>query len=156
MEPIEFKKTILNIAVCAISCDDDIDDREIEAMYNIEKKSPYFSTVDLKETLEKSLKECMKDLNKFQQMVFDDLKKSDLNIGQELTLLEISCIIIEADQRIDDAEIVFIRELRKHLKVDDVIINQRFGDISYLTTKSNEFKVFTKSNEEKKAIKKAK
>jgi uncharacterized membrane protein YebE (DUF533 family) len=43
MEPTKFKELLLNIAVCAIACDGVVDEREIEALYKIEKDSPYFS-----------------------------------------------------------------------------------------------------------------
>ena len=43
MELIKFKELLLKVAVCAIACDGDIDDREIEALHEIEKKSPYFA-----------------------------------------------------------------------------------------------------------------
>ena len=54
MEKEDVKKILLSIAVGAISCDGHIDDREIEALKKIEKKSPYFSEIDLSETLENS------------------------------------------------------------------------------------------------------
>ena len=62
MEPTKFKELLLNIAVCAIACDGVVDEREIEALYKIEKDSPYFSALDLSESLEKSLEACSNDL----------------------------------------------------------------------------------------------
>jgi len=63
MEAINYKNILLNTAVCAIACDGDIDAREIDALKNIEKNSPYFSSQDLSETLEKSLKKCSLSVN---------------------------------------------------------------------------------------------
>ena len=37
MEKTKFKELLLNISICAIACDGDIDEREIEALKNIEK-----------------------------------------------------------------------------------------------------------------------
>ena len=140
MELIKFKELLLKVAVCAIACDGDIDDREIEALHEIEKKSPYFSALDLSEVLEKSLETCSNDLNAFKINVFRILDDNSLNIVQELSILEISLRIIAADEIEEDREKTFINDLRTHLEVEDFIISQRFGEITYLKPKNSEFK----------------
>lgn len=139
MENSEYKKILLDIAVCAISCDGIIDDREINELNEIEKTSPYFSALDLSETLEASLKECMNNNEAFQQKVFQILDTNQLNIVQELSIIDISLKIIAADEKEEEAEIKFLNDLRSHLKVEDVIIKQRFGSISYLSSINSEF-----------------
>ena len=140
MEPIKFKELLMNIAVCAIACDGVVDEREIEALHKIEKDSPYFSALDLSESLEKSLEACSNDLNTFKNNVFDLLVANSLNIVQELTVLEISLRIISADEIEEESEKTFVNELRSFLKLEDFLIVQRFGDISYLKPKKSEFK----------------
>lgn len=140
MELIKFKELLLKVAVCAIACDGDIDDREIEALHEIEKKSPYFSALDLSEVLEKSLETCSNNLNAFKINVFRILDDNTLNIVQELSILEISLRIIAADEIEEDREKTFINDLRTHLEVEDFIISQRFGEITYLKPKNSEFK----------------
>lgn len=139
MENSEYKKILLDIAVCAISCDGIIDDREINELNEIEKTSPYFSALDLSETLEASLKECMNNNEAFQQKVFQILDTNELNIVQELSIIDISLKIIASDEKEEEAEIKFLKDLRSHLKVEDVIIKQRFGSISYLSSINSEF-----------------
>tara|TARA_B100001093_G_scaffold378472_1_gene363748 strand:- start:243 stop:758 length:516 start_codon:yes stop_codon:yes gene_type:complete len=140
MEPLKFKELLINIAVCAIACDGDIDEREIEALHKIEKDSPYFSAQDLSKTLNTSLEKCRKDFMMFKSHVFATLESNSLNIVQELTVLEISLRIIAADEIEEDSEKTFVNELRYYLKLEDFLINQRFGDISYLKPKISEFK----------------
>ena len=70
MELSKFKELLLKVAVCAIACDDDIDEREIKALHEIEKNSPYFSALDLSETLDKALEACSKELHTFKKNVF--------------------------------------------------------------------------------------
>ena len=140
MELPKFKEILLKVAVCAIACDGDIDDREIRALHEIEKNSPYFSALDLSEILQKSLDTCTKDLNLFKKSVFDILIANTLNIVQELTILEISLRIIAADEIEEDSERAFINDLRVPLELDDFLIEQRFGDIPYLKPKKSEFK----------------
>ena len=140
MELSKFKEVLLKVAVCAIACDGDIDDREIEMLHKIEKESPYFSALNLSDILEKSLDSCKKDLNTFKNNLLDILKRNTLNIVQELTILEISLRIIAADEIEEDSERAFINDLRVHLDLDDFLIEQRFGDIPYLKPKNSEFK----------------
>lgn len=132
MEAIDYKNILLETAVSAIACDGDIDKREIAALKNIEKNSPYFSSEDLSETLEKSLKKCSTDITKYQKSVFNKIKKGKLNLLQELTLMEISLRIIAADEIEEDLEKDFIINLRKCLGISDLILFQRFGKIEYL------------------------
>jgi hypothetical protein len=147
MEALVYKKILLEIAVCAMSCDGDIDEREISELNEIEKTSPYFSAIDLSETLEESLKDCMENIIEFQNKVFELIDSNQLNIVQELSLLDISLKIIAADEKEEDTEIQFLKKLRSHLKVDDIIINQRFGTIPYLLLTNSEFNSFSNSNE---------
>ena len=132
MEAINYKNILLNTAVCAIACDGDVDAREIDALKNIEKNSPYFSSQDLSETLEKALDKCSLDVIKFQKSIFSDIKKAKLNLVQELTLMEISLRIIAADKIEEDSEREFIINLRQCLTISDLILFQRFGKIEYL------------------------
>ena len=143
MENSVYKKILLDIAVCAISCDGIIDDREINELHEIEKSSPYFSALDLSESLEASLKVCLEDKDAFQQKVFEILDANELNVVQELSIIDISLKIIAADEKEEAAEIQFIKNLRCHLKVEDFIIKQRFGSISYLSSTNSEFTNFS-------------
>ena len=135
MDKIKFKEVLMNIAVCAIACDGDIDEREVDALKKIEKETPYFSGVDLSNKLEKALNQCLRDVEKFKENIFKKFKKIDLNIVQELMILEISLRIISADEIELEVEKDFIKDLRKYLKIEDFLIYERFGDISYLKEK---------------------
>ena len=142
MGKLNFKEILLRTAVCAIACDGDVDDREKEALYNIEKNSPYFSSEDLSSTLDKLIENCMSSFQSFRDELFISLDEVELNIVEELTLLEISFRIIAADEIEQESEREFVINLCKHLKVEDEIIIERFGVIDYLTKEESEFKSF--------------
>jgi len=129
---MEYKEILLNTAVCAIAADNVIDQREIESLKKIEKNSRYFSSIDLEQTLQSSLDTCMSDIKSFTNSTLERITKSNLNVVQELTLLEISLRIIAADDIITEEEEQFIIRLRTVLKLDDLIISERFGGIDYL------------------------
>lgn len=132
MEKEEVKKMFLDIAVAAISCDGDIDEREIDKLKEIEKSSPYFSEFDLSKPLNKSLEISMKDLMAFQNTLFESIKKTDLDIVQQLSAIDICLEIIAADEKIENSEIEFVKNLRKNLTVSNDVVFERFGQIDYL------------------------
>ena len=73
MKKLNFKEILLRTAVSAIACDGDIDDREKEALYNIEKNSPYFSSEDLSSELNNLIKDCMNNLKLFKDKLFKSI-----------------------------------------------------------------------------------
>lgn len=146
MEKEEVKKMFLDIAVAAISCDGDIDEREIDKLKEIEKSSPYFSEFDLSKPLNKSLEISMKDLMAFQNTLFESIKKSDLDIVQQLSAIDICLEIIAADEKIENSEIEFVKNLRKNLTVSNDVVFERFGQIDYLfLNEESEFDSSSKS-----------
>ena len=78
MDKFKFKELLMNIAVCAMSCDGDIDEKEITALKKIEKETPYFSEIDLSKKLESALKKCKNDLESFKKNIINNLKKNKL------------------------------------------------------------------------------
>ena len=89
----------------------------------------------------------MDDFPLFRNEVFENIEETHLSIVEELTLLEISFRIIAADEIELDSEKQFILDLRSHLKLDDLILTERFGVVDYLNKKESEFKNFEKTPE---------
>ena len=154
MEKIDFKKILLKTAVGAIACDGYIDDKEKQALYNIEKESPYFFSDNLKSLLDNYLDECMQDIEMFNNNLFYEIKNNNLSIVEQLTLLEISLRIIAADEKEEEDEKSFIIKLRKSIKLSDNMIKQRFGNIDYLEV--SEFQSFSPLDDLSKANSKGK
>ena len=147
MENVNFKEILLSTAVCAMSCDGHIDEREKKSLYHIEKESPYFNSGDLSSKLDKLIEDCMSNFQLFKDKSFKSLDEVELNIVQELTLLEISFRIIAADEIEEDTEKEFVINLREHLKLGNDMIIERFGVIDYLNKKDSEFKKFDQISE---------
>ena len=147
MEQTLFTKVLLDVAVCAISCDGHIDDLEIKALHEIQEKSPYFIKDDLKESLNNSIGLALDSFEIFQKRVFSKLNEVSFDVIQELSIMEISFALINADNKIDEAEIIFINNLRKCLSVDDFIIRERFGNVAYLEFNNSRKSEFNKPPE---------
>ena len=129
---MEYKEILLKTAVCAIASDGIIDERETKALYSIEKKSKYFSSIDLEKMLDSYLEEGINNIDTFIASTLESISLVNLNVAQELELLEISFRIIHADGIVVDKEEKFVSKLKSVLKIDDLIIAERFGAIEYL------------------------
>lgn len=147
MENLNFTKVLLDVAVCAISCDGHVDDLEIKELHLIQEKSPYFSHTDLKESLNNSIGLALDSYDLFQKSLFDKLMAINLNVIQELSILEIVFALISADNKIEKTEIKFVNNLRKCLSLDDFIIKERFGDVDYLDFSNSKKSEFNKPPE---------
>ena len=144
---LDYKKILLKTAVAAITSDGIIDKREITALKEMEKSSPYFSKEDLAKTLDTFLDEASNNVEIFTEKILSEISNYSLSSVEELSLMEISLTIIEADDIIEDSEKEFIIKLRSKLNIDDFILSRRFGTISYLGIE-NERASFDESNNE--------
>lgn len=134
MDKTEFKKLLFKVAFCTMACDGHIDNREIEEMRIMDKKTSFFAAIDLSNELTQLIKEIDKKGTKVIEELFAILKNCDLNTIQELLILEVALRIIIADKKHDENEIKFIHLLRAKLKVHDETINDRFGEVDILYT----------------------
>lgn len=155
MDKVEFKKILFKVAFCTMACDGDIDDREVEEMKIMDKKTSFFESIDLSDELEHLLNELNNKGSKIITDLFEELKKHELNTIQELILLEVALRIINADEKHDENEIKFIHLLRAKLKVHDETINDRFGNVDILYTNEYSKNIITEKtdNEFIKSIK---
>lgn len=132
MEKLKLKQLLFKVAFCAMACDGEIDDREIEELKKINKNTSYFSDVDLSKELKKLKKEIKKKGYKILDDLLSDLQAAELNTIQELLILEIALRIINADEKIEENEKWFIKLIRSKLRVHNEILSERFGDTKLL------------------------
>ncbi len=148
MDKVEFKKILFKVAFCTMACDGHIDDREIEEMKIMDKKTSFFEAIDLSVELEHLLNELKNKGAKIITDLFESLKKHELNTIQELIILEVALRIINADEKHDENEIKFIHLLRAKLKVHDETINDRFGKVDILYTNEYSKNVITEKTDD--------
>ena len=133
MEQNEFQRLLLVTAICAMSCDGDIDDKEILELRKILEVSHYFRGINKIDFAEDMLGEVTTDGHRFVGNFFKQLEEAELSSTQELLILEIILRIIQADDRLDENEIMFLRLVRAKFDVYDEIIIHRFGEVPFLT-----------------------
>jgi len=134
MDKNMFKKILFKVAFCTMACDGHIDDREIEELKIMDKKTSFFEAVDLSNELQELITSLKKKGTKVIEELFIKLRETKLNPIQELLILEVALRIINADDKHDENEMKFIHLLRSKLEISDEIIHDRFGDIEILHT----------------------
>ena len=132
MEQLELKHLLFKVAFCAMTCDGYIDKREIDELKTIEKKTSYFSDIDLSKELETIIKELNGKKKNILNDLLETIQKNDINVIQELLIIEVAIRIINADEKIEENEKWFFNLLRSKLKVHNRIITERFGNIEIL------------------------
>ena len=134
MDKDTFKKILFKVAFCAMACDGDIDNREINELKIMDKNTSYFADIDLSIELEQLIDDFKSKGAKIIEELFELLRNTKLNPIQELLVLEIALRIIYADERIDENEIKFVNFLRSKLELHDETIIDRFGELDILYT----------------------
>jgi len=132
MEHSELKKILFKSAVCVMACDGEIHDDEIKEIEIIAQTSSYFKDMDCNAELKSLLEEITEKGKKVIESYFAQIKEADFTPVQELLLLEILMRIINADSKIDQNEIKFLKIVRSKLKVHDEIIVKRFATVELL------------------------
>lgn len=132
MEREPFQRLLLETAICTMSCDGEIHNNEIAEVNQIIEYAPYFTGADFKQAATDYIQSIQNDGSKIISDYLVKLGETELDFTQELLLLEIVIRIINADQRVDENEITFVKIVRSKLKVYDQIIRERFGDVPYL------------------------
>jgi len=134
MDKNKFKKILFKVAFCTMACDGHIDQREINELKIMDKKTSYFSDIDLSDELKKLVNDFKDKGAQVIEELFELLRKTKLNPIQELLILEVALRIANADERIDENEVKFINFLRSKLELHDETINDRFGELDILYT----------------------
>lgn len=134
MDKNEFKKILFKVAFCTMACDGHIDDREVEELKIMDKKTSFFEAIDLSDELEQLIKDLKNKGKKVVEELFVCLRETKLNPIQELLVMEVALRIINADDKHDENEVKFIHLLRSKLEIHDETINDRFGELEILYT----------------------
>jgi uncharacterized tellurite resistance protein B-like protein len=129
MEKISFNQLLFQTAFCCMSCDGDIDKREIATIQAMCEKSSLFQDFDFQTEINALVEKINTEGKRFMASYFNLLKETDLTAEEELTLIDFAIQTILADEVIEYSEIKFFKNIRHRLKVSDEDILSRFPDI---------------------------
>jgi uncharacterized tellurite resistance protein B-like protein len=128
MDITAFKNIMFQTGFLCMTCDGDIDDREVADLLSICEKLPLFDNFDFQTEVNILIRKLNEQGKIFQKSYFDLLKKCSLTEDEELSLIDIAIRIIKADEIIKYPEIKFFKNIRHRLKVSNDKIAEQFPD----------------------------
>lgn len=116
MKNIDFRKILFKGAFSVMACDGEVAESEVAEMKEMLANSPYFDNLDHETELRLAFADLKQNGLKSIQMFFQTLEDTDLSERQELQLVEVLVRMAQADDKIDDNELVFMHNIKSRLK----------------------------------------
>ncbi len=116
MKSIEFRKILFKGAFSVMACDGEIAESEVAEMKEMLTNSPYFDSLDHETELKLAFTDLKQNGSKSIQMFFQTLESSDMSERQELQMVEVLVRMVQADNKVDDNELVFMHNVKNRLK----------------------------------------
>jgi len=133
MRTQEFQQFLLRSAVIAMACDGNISSTEIEEIKKMVRTEIYFLGYDFEEPLSQNL-----DLIKTYGITainqyLSEVSAVNLTDKQALILIEVLLRTIEADGKVEQREIKFVRVVKSNIGISDEALITKFPSrINYL------------------------
>lgn len=102
-----------------MACDGDIAQEEIDAVKETAAKTSILENLDVENILNTYVSEINKSGLDFLKKYLNELSQMELTKEEQLTVVDISIKIIEADKRIEYSEVKFFKKIRSKLSVSD-------------------------------------
>lgn len=118
----------LKTVFCCIACDGDIAAEEVDMVREMCAKDNLFHSIDSEKYLNLWVAEINEQGSMFLQSYLKELKSVDLNEKEQLLLVSLAIKAIEADNRIEYAEVKFFKKIRLRLTISDEAILTEYPD----------------------------
>ena len=112
----------LKTVFCCIACDGDIATEEVDMVRDLCAKDGIFHNLDSEECLNSWIIEINEQGGVFLQTYLKELNSVDLNETEQLLIVSLAIKAIEADNRIEYAEVKFFKKIRSRLTISDEAI----------------------------------
>lgn len=115
----------LKTVFCCIACDGEISIEEIELVRAMCKENNHFTNIDAENCLNAWVSEINEQGGMFLQKYLKEINLAELNEKEQLLLASFAIKAIEADNRMEYAEVKFFKKIRSKLTVsDDAILTE--------------------------------
>lgn len=125
---MKIEEIYLLTAFACSACDGEIAKEEIEQIKKFTTESELFGGIDVSEKLNSYVEDINKNGIVFINNYISILDNCDFTKEQQLKIIEIAILTIEADNQILYPEVKFFKELRKSLPITDDEILEKFPD----------------------------
>ena len=109
----------LKTVFCCIACDGDIATEEVDMVKDLCAKDNIFHGIDSEKYLNSWITEINEQGGMFLQTYLKELSSMTLTETEQLLLVSLAIKAIEADNRIEYAEVKFFKKIRSRLTVSD-------------------------------------
>lgn len=126
MKSDEFQKILFRAAVLVMACDNEIHNDEIAEIKNIANQSAYFLDFDY----ENELKLILNEIQGKEKKAIDDFMQLLPNLPMKekhkKAILYVVIKIILADNKIENSELQFLKNVKENIHIDDETILKEF------------------------------
>ena len=112
----------LKTIFCCIACDGNIATEEVDMVRDLCAKDKIFHNLDSEEYLNSWITEINEQGGAFLQTYLKEINSVELNEQEQLLLVSLAIIAIEADNSIEYAEVKFFKKIRSKLTISDEAI----------------------------------
>lgn len=123
----------LKTVFCCIACDGDIATEEVNIVRELCAKDNIFHSIDSEKYINSWIAEINEQGGIFLQSYLKEIAYTELNEKEQLLLISLAINAIEADKRIEYAEIKFFKKIRYRLTIsDDTILAEHPDKAEFL------------------------
>lgn len=112
----------LKTVFCCIACDGEIAKEEVDLVREMSAKDSIFSGLDSETLINSWISEINEQGGSFLQSYLKEINSVELDEKEQLLLVSLALKAIEADNRIEYAEVKFFKKIRARLSVSDKMI----------------------------------
>ena len=119
---------LLKTIFACMACDGDIASEEIQLLHNLIANTELFKNLDVDVTLKKYVASINENGVSFLNQYLSEVAEKELTKDEQMRLVDLAFKTIEADNRIEYAEIKFFKKIRIRLSLTDEEILSKYPD----------------------------
>lgn len=119
------RELYLKTIFCCMACDGDIADEEVELVRRLGSDNPLLHGIDVEQVINRWIGDINAEGAVFLKRYLNELSAADLSQDEQLQVIDLAIMTIEADERIEYSEVKFFKKLRSRLAVGDEEILRR-------------------------------
>ncbi len=118
----------LKTIFCCMACDGDIAQEELAIVKKMATNTDLFGTLDVESTINNYVKEINSSGVRFLNGYLNELSETKLSDDEQLVIVRLSIETIEADNKIEYAEVKFFKKIRSRMSLSDEQILEQYPD----------------------------
>lgn len=122
------KELLLKTVFACMACDGDIAEEEIGLLKRITVESNLFEGLEVENLLNTYISLINQNGRMFLNQYLSDVAGSGLTEEEQLTLIDLAFMTIEADNVIEYSEVKFFKKIRSRLSVSNEMILKKFPE----------------------------